>query len=1077
MSLNVLNQTRSTIVGIGGFGLHALLHLAPRLRFANEQRHKRDPSLPDLRQLVTYVALMPDRKTGRIGLWLPRESNLQDLEPMELRTFWQAASDFLQELERVGQPTPHERESDDRCCLREAYERHRSRQDSRRKGQRRQFLTEMVNDALIERFGRHFRIIDERGREGARSGSGFPVTRRRIIETFALHHPDFADELVEQLRRAHFDRDQPIEDVTQLSVYYVASMADDVAGALVWPLSHVLRRHLRGYPTDQVGLLSTGAYSPPPYRSVEEAAVFANLFDLNYLAGREWSSDGRVDPGAIADSAYEGLWPNDGHQPAMTSPTLDRCYLFDSTKASGAGAADEHEAVVAIGNTLELFLVGNGEQAIQADLAAGISLDWRSSYSAVGAANKYLPVDALQRWLQHRFQARLLDKHMLNAGDVDVERWEEEGRQQAHRELGVTVEALAERIGGAAGLRPRRGGRDTPLPRLTPTDPEQTRWDPPGSRAWWRLPPAEWYRRLRQHHNRLTDPHTVAAGRRRLLLNLEAGTLEPFEVRSRLVEGQPRYTRAEPPRQPIQWLYAPSSPGRGVSRAIGVPWRQGYLAVPLLDARREVRDRARELLGARLSLPRETPTALDELRNRLSEGTRRGLVSRNPGLIYTQAWLRGVIRTTAEELERLPQDDRDHRAFLDRWWERRIALERRLAGQPGDTDRRPTHGLAQSRPTVLALLARGLLLAAFLVITVLGFIRLASGQLAPGATAQIVTGITLLSLLVAALPLTLYLLRAWSVRRQAIRLWQESLDHAVTQEALQVVESVLEELLASLVLTLEGIDQDVNEARRARDSINQPLLSATELSDTIFREAILNESLRQQVTDANVEPVDEKVRQVIESDGNLWRWSDYPVADRLASVLEAYGRNDGRTEEGSVWHVLRDVLNSLVDPYIKRILPYDLNIESYISQDGAAFGDGDLRSDGRFDAQAYLITMGFLAKPFMILEEHELPQPVVSANLLGVYDREQTRFDRSITDDLRPDIRWSTHPPQLVTTRDSFSLTYLRSLHGLPLSSMLQWERYRDAFKAVGQAEQVRLAALPLSLYSVTDKSTTKVAA
>jgi hypothetical protein len=76
-------HSRSAILCFGGWGLQTLLHTAPRIQAAQEQRAARGKEEPDLTRITSFGALLPEPLLTGSGLahFLQRNSGLRMVAP------------------------------------------------------------------------------------------------------------------------------------------------------------------------------------------------------------------------------------------------------------------------------------------------------------------------------------------------------------------------------------------------------------------------------------------------------------------------------------------------------------------------------------------------------------------------------------------------------------------------------------------------------------------------------------------------------------------------------------------------------------------------------------------------------------------------------------------------------------------------------------------------------------------------------------------------------------------------------------------------------------------------------------
>jgi hypothetical protein len=784
--------------------------------------------------------------------------------------------------------------------------------------------------------------------------------------------------------------------------------------------------------------------------------------------------------------------------------------LLDAVKTSRATAGSEHEVVISIANAMELFMVGNGDLVVQEQLAAGLSLDQRTTYSALGAAVKFLPIQKIQYWVINRLAAEIVDQRMLGIADDHRKNLQRRGNDFAV-ENGLTLEGMGQAVISTVPIEFRAAGDGSVLPTfglrdsnyLLPTILQHT-----GPRRRHR-PLVEWYRLLNAHREELLRNEQVTTpiqqqttpqvnwiddsgtsrqlGIWRLYMHLEGGTAEEIGLQTMNPHAPGLFIATHNNLSVLLTSSTDQSQSSSpITSAQVIPYSDGYLGLPITDIRRQTGQMYRQLVGLDTFSGENARTVVDRLQNSIVRQTCDILTGDNKGLESAQAWLRGILTRIHDELERLPHDDRAEQTIQADWSRRLIALEQTLGGRPGPNGEPETRGLAQQRPEPSALLARALTAAGFLLFWVITFFRRVQPvELSRWQTVGLVAGLIGFPFLLAGLFGIVYEIRAARFRRRALVLVREQIDRQITLSTINAVEAVLRRSYQTVSDLLTGLSHDIQAAELWRDeNLGARELQIEGLSDTILREAIGDPDLVNIVGQLNRKERDEMLERI----GVLWKWVEWPAQDAVSTALTTYASFTPVTLPPSaaagqpaappaqpphtlIWEWLEDAIRRVSGRFVNQQIPYSQNIETYIARHpraitgfGAETDDTSFESDP-FDAQSYLIDMGFLAKPYIFLEEVELTQPVVSIDLLGVDREERARFDRNFLGDLRSDPRWSMHPPRLVSTYDPFSITYLRTLHGLPIRSMSRWQRYSDSFANLGVRDRELLEVLPTNVY------------
>ncbi len=440
------SQSRAAILCFGGWGLQVMLHLAPRLQAAQEQRAALDTSggFPDLNRIVRYGAVLPEPLLDGSG---QARFHLHTLRMGEAGTG--ALSPFY--VERILARTPEDRSDSSRRSLLTTAER------------RAAWLLEATAEVLAPlTFGNapdsHIFSAPGTGLASLRTATagspGEPGTRRATrLDLFhaALAHADGVARLLEihlfdPIRQ---DRLAPDDPFVQTTLYVVAPLFEPLVPALIWPLvPQTLTRLGRHHITQVVALFATGSYADDVTRQMEDASCYAALREMELLTGL-----------ATDDQAQTALAELVRHAPgaAATSlarevgrPLFDHIYLLDREKSNQGLAQDSHELAILAGNALEAFITGSGDLYVQeqtsffphgAEPRAGAA-QWRP-YSLLGAAGDYVPLQAVFHAVNRQEESRLVREWVLRNTPGD-EPSPPPGRLAASRAAAQAWSTLAE---------------------------------------------------------------------------------------------------------------------------------------------------------------------------------------------------------------------------------------------------------------------------------------------------------------------------------------------------------------------------------------------------------------------------------------------------------------------------------------------------------------------------------------------------------------------------------------------------------------------------------------------------------
>ncbi|NOZ28251.1 MAG: hypothetical protein GXP39_09395 [Chloroflexi bacterium] len=357
--MGAAGSNRAALIGLGGWGCRVLAHLWPRLRQADERRALVTSNLTPIHYTVSFALVMPD-DDHQLTIARPRPGRWDTPEFSE--TPWHALSD----LSRGGQ-----RHS--RAWREETYRR--------------------LQDA-IDVLEAH---LPPEGNAG--------VGRMAMLRTLIAHESAIAQQLVWIMDQARIDRGEPTAEIAKLTIYILASLAEDIASVLIWPLAAMIRQAVGTYtPIEVVGLLQADSFASSPERFYELAGVHLALHEMAVLE----SSDPEQQD-AVRASLPRGQWLE-----ALGTHPLDYRYLISREKIGGTTAEGEGEIITMIGNALEAFLLSDVDRCLSERLAPDLpALHERNGYSSLGAASVYVPVDQMRARSRDQVRLRVLRDHFL----------------------------------------------------------------------------------------------------------------------------------------------------------------------------------------------------------------------------------------------------------------------------------------------------------------------------------------------------------------------------------------------------------------------------------------------------------------------------------------------------------------------------------------------------------------------------------------------------------------------------------------------------------------------------------------
>lgn len=349
---------RGMILAVGRYGVRALAHIWPRLRFEDYQRKHLRPDIPSLRRLLSLSLILPDAGGGFVAGSPDAQQWDSDI--------------FIQKIIRlVSRPwaVTNELEDTEHSTL----------------------IGGLNNDSIVKGIG-------------SEAGSGREWYFRTALDTDTLR-----DHILHVASQALVDEDAPGSEVNRFTVYLIASLADHFATPLLWPLVMLAREQLESHlPLEVVGLLSTGAYGNKDELRDQRARIHVALRELDRFS--------QVTP----DLAPFELFTK--HECWRDQCYFDHCFLLDSQKQNGTLARDEDEIVVASGNILEVLVLSDALEVMAEQIGPDQELFHRQGpFSTAGTASLYVPLDEWRARNRAQFVLEILQDEFLNSiGREDV---------------------------------------------------------------------------------------------------------------------------------------------------------------------------------------------------------------------------------------------------------------------------------------------------------------------------------------------------------------------------------------------------------------------------------------------------------------------------------------------------------------------------------------------------------------------------------------------------------------------------------------------------------------------------------
>ena len=205
----------------------------------------------------------------------------------------------------------------------------------------------------------------------------------------------------------------PGDPFVQTTLYVVAPLYEPLASAALWPVVlHLLNQVGRRHLTQVVGIFATGSYARDASRPVENASAYAALAELELLAGLRENGPGQSV--LIQSMVGRGADPS-GLLAQVGEAFFDRIYLVDREKSNQGLAQDSQELTELVGNVLESFIVADGGQFVQDQVGIDLRDPRKYPYSLLGSSTDYVPLEYIFQAVQEQEEKRLARELILQA--------------------------------------------------------------------------------------------------------------------------------------------------------------------------------------------------------------------------------------------------------------------------------------------------------------------------------------------------------------------------------------------------------------------------------------------------------------------------------------------------------------------------------------------------------------------------------------------------------------------------------------------------------------------------------------
>lgn len=367
MSKFSVARSRAAVICLGGWGLQTMLHLWPRIRFIQEERRALglEDELPNLNELTAFAAVVPQPV---IPL---KKEELAEYTPFQvLRRGVPPASFYVEQwlLDIANQLAESE------TPLRRTYAE--------------RLAALLMTDAIKKNHVAGLPVkapgLGEHWLPGHRltrvEGYTQAIRRSEAIAQALLR------EVINPTRR---DRVQFRDPVVQTSIYVVASLSEPLVSCLIWPMLSELAAQMKGPHIARItALFATSSFAADDTGPVEQACAHMAIRELENLTGLR--TDGLADMRSLVQRIEGEHYA--GWSKRIGQRLFHEIYLVDTEKISNSIAENGQELAILASNAIEAFLVADGALHIEKHLGSHLEESIKSPYSALGAANDYIPL-------------------------------------------------------------------------------------------------------------------------------------------------------------------------------------------------------------------------------------------------------------------------------------------------------------------------------------------------------------------------------------------------------------------------------------------------------------------------------------------------------------------------------------------------------------------------------------------------------------------------------------------------------------------------------------------------------------
>jgi len=389
-----------------------MLHLWPRLQAAQEQRNALGSIGPDLESITRFGLVMPDillneQGQGQLHLYTPKPD--AEIPPFYAETM---LGQLRQRPNTLAQNSGLLTASEQRTSGLLAATQH------------------MLQPLQYNGDGFHFTAS---GIAPQLQNSNYRrATRMELFQAAAIHAEPISrlleTDLINPIRQ---DTLLPDDPYVQTTLYVIAPFFELLPSATVWPIvARLMERVGRQHITQVVALCATGSYATDLTRSVEDAATYTALLEMEALTGL--SQDHQVGTVGTSylrqDQLRERCAQFDPFLADLVGkPLFDQIYLLDREKSNQSLAEDSHELAIMAGNALEALILANGNLFIEEQMGMGLRIDPQRPYSIMGAASDYVPLSSILYSVSRQEEGRLVREWVLkNSEQMNGEQVEEQ---------------------------------------------------------------------------------------------------------------------------------------------------------------------------------------------------------------------------------------------------------------------------------------------------------------------------------------------------------------------------------------------------------------------------------------------------------------------------------------------------------------------------------------------------------------------------------------------------------------------------------------------------------------------------